>query len=299
MAGMLLYDGECRFCTTSALWLQRHATSDAEVRAWQQADLVGLGVSAQQCAEAVQWVGNGHRSEGPEALAAYLETSTGAWRATGRLLSVPVSQAVARPLYRWLAPHRSRWAGAGSAASAGPPEPPPPRKHIRRRRDRDLAACARLLRVVSADGQYPVYWPEAPRSWLADEEVIDAWIAEHRGQLVGHVAISAVDRDPATALRWREMTGRAPSELAGVSRLYVRPGMTGQGIGSTLLDVAVREIRARGLSPVLDVVSASRDAIRLYEDRGWRLVGMYDWGRPSDKLRILYYAAPPLLGAGT
>jgi len=168
----------------------------------------------------------------------------------------------------------------------------PPGASIRPRRGRDLGACARLLRLVHAAGQYPVYWPPAPRAWLADGEVLDAWVAERRGELVGHVAICRVGSGHRSALRWREITGHSPDRLAGVSQFFVRPRAQGQGTGSALLAVAVREIRARGLVPVLEVVSASRDAIAMYEARGWRLAGIDDWGRPADRLRLLYYLAP-------
>jgi GNAT superfamily N-acetyltransferase/predicted DCC family thiol-disulfide oxidoreductase YuxK len=287
MSGVLLYDGECRFCTASAQWLERHARSTARVQRWQRGDLAGLGVSAEQCAEAVQWVGNGRLASGPDALAAYLQSSTGAWRAAGRRLATAAAQQLTRPTYRGLVRHQGREADAAADRSR------PPVKGIRRRRPKDVPACARPLRLVYADGQYPVYWPEAPRAWLADEEVIGAWITERHGEMLGHVAISRVGLDPTSAMRWREITGRSPSELGGISRLFVRPKVAGQGIGSALLEVAVTEIRARGLLPVLEVVTASQDAIALYEARGWRLVGMYDWGRRTDRLRILYYMAPP------
>ncbi|HET7356476.1 MAG TPA: GNAT family N-acetyltransferase [Nocardioidaceae bacterium] len=287
MGGVLLYDGECGFCTASARWLERHARGTTRVQAWQRGDLAELGVSAEQCAEAVQWVGNGRRASGPEALAAYLQSGTGAWRAAGRLLATPAAQRLTRPAYRRLVRHRARLSAPATDGSR------PPVKGIRRRRPKDVPACARLLRLVYAERQYPVYWPEAPRAFLADDEVIAAWVAERHGEMLGHVAISRVGLDPASAMRWREITGRSPSELGGVSRLFVRPKAAGEGIGSALLEVAVAEIRARGLLPVLEVVTASRDAIALYEARGWRLVGMYDWGHRADRLRILYYTAPP------
>jgi len=166
-------------------------------------------------------------------------------------------------------------------------------KGIRRRRTGDLAGCANLLAVVFSAGQYPVHWPDAPRAWLADEEVLDAWVFERGGEVHGHVAICAVGLDKLSALRWRELTGRECSELAGVTRLFVRPRMRGQGIGTVLLDLAVAEIRARGLVPVLDVVSASKDAVRLYEDLGWRRRAAYPWGDEREGLRIYYYEAPP------
>jgi GNAT superfamily N-acetyltransferase len=170
-----------------------------------------------------------------------------------------------------------------------PPRVAPPVTDIRRRRSRDLGACARLLRVVFSEGQYPVYWPDAPRAWLDDDDVLDAWVAERQGEILGHVSICRVGVDPVTALRWREVTGRQPAELAGVSRLFVRPRVQRRGIGSALLDVAVAEIRARGLVPVLEVVTSSADAIRLFEDSDWRMVALYPWGRVADRLKVYYY----------
>jgi predicted DCC family thiol-disulfide oxidoreductase YuxK/GNAT superfamily N-acetyltransferase len=290
MNGLILYDGDCGFCTTSARWLQRHAASPARVQAWQHADLAPLGLTPEECAEALQWVDDGHRAVGPDAIAAYLKTSTHSWRTAGRVLAAPVSKHLTWPVYRFIAHHRGRLPGGPPATER--PRIAPSIKGIRRRRAKDLGACARLLRVVFSEGQYPVYWPDAPRTWLDDEDVIDAWILERQGEILGHVAISKVGLDAVSALRWREVTGRAPSELAGVSRLFVRPRVRGQGFGTVLLDVAVAEIRARRLMPVLDVVSASKDAIKLYENRGWRMIAMNPWGEKADKLQIYYYASP-------
>ena len=80
MSGVFLYDGECRFCSSSARWLQRHAASTARVSAWQHADLAALGLSADDCAEAVLWVEDGRREAGPDAVAAYLRASSRNWR---------------------------------------------------------------------------------------------------------------------------------------------------------------------------------------------------------------------------
>lgn len=287
MSGVFLYDGECRFCSSSARWLQRHAASTARVSAWQHADLAALGLSADDCAEAVLWVEDGRFEAGPDAVAAYLRASSRNWRTAGRVLAAPVSKRVTWPVYRWAADHRGRLPGGTPASEL--PRVPPSIKGVRRRRSRDLGPCARLLRVVYAEGQYPVHWPDAPRAWLDGEDVIDAWVAERQGEILGHVAISRVGGDAVSELRWRELTGHRPAELAGVSRLFVRPRVRGQGVGTALLDVALGEIRARGLVPVLEVVGASRDAIRLYEERGWRLLAMYPWG---EDLHIYYYGAP-------
>lgn len=188
---------------------------------------------------------------------------------------------------RWMSRHRNRVPVQRTDGEDVAPQPPV--KGIRRRRDKDLAACVDLLGLVHSEGQYPVYRPKSPRAWLTDESIIDAWVLERNGEMLGHIAIARVGQDALSALRWRELTGREPSELAGITQLFVRGRSRGQGIGSALLDVAVAEIRDRGLVPVLDVVDASTDAIKLYDDRGWRLRATYPW---DDEHQIHYYLAP-------
>lgn len=293
MGGVLLYDGDCTLCARSARWLARHADSSAPVQAWQHTDLAGLGLTAADCEEALQWVDDGRRAVGPDAVAAYLQTSRDGWRTAGRVLHVPVSQRLAWPVYRWASHHR-----ADSPQEAAGRQPAPggtPVKGIRRRKPKDLPGCASLLGLVYKTGEYPVHWPHAPRSFLADDEVIDAWVYERGGEIHGHVAISKVGLDTLSALRWRELTGHEPSELAGITRFFVRPRLQGQGIGTALFGVAVAGIRARGLVPVLDVVSESRHAIKLYEDLGWRLRATYPWGEEGEELQMFYYEAPPEL----
>jgi len=163
---------------------------------------------------------------------------------------------------------------------------------IRLRRPKDLPACARLLRVVSSEHQYPARWPEAPRSWLAGPDVMTAWVAEHQGEILGHVATATVPRNGISRVRWQEITARETTELCRVSRLFVRRRVRGQGIASLLLDVAVADIRAQGLHPVLDVVSSSADGMTFIEKRGWRLLAADPWGSKTERLMIHYYAAP-------
>ena len=185
----------------------------------------------------------------------------------------------------WFTRHRSH----SGAVAPGLPEG----VQIRRRKDNQLAACSRLLGLVSAESGYPIPRPTSRRGWLTGDDVLDAWIAEEHGRIQGHVAITRVDDDPATAMRWREVTGRPASELAEVSRLFVRSSARGRGLGTALLETAVEGSRARGLLPVAKVVSTSRRGIPLFDGAGWRMVGMYSCGRRGDGLETYLYVAPP------
>lgn len=162
---------------------------------------------------------------------------------------------------------------------------------IRGRTEKDLPACARLLRVVHGEARYPVYWPDRPRAWLSDG-VRHAWVAERLGEVLGHVAVADVDADGLSRLRWREITGLEPAELGAVSKFFVRPRTRGEGVGTALIGAAATEIRARGLLPVVDVVSASEDALRLFDGLGWHHLAIDPWGRPADRLRRYFFAAP-------
>ena len=163
---------------------------------------------------------------------------------------------------------------------------------VRLRRPKDLPACARLLRVVATEHQYPARWPDAPRSWLAGHDVQAAWVDEEHGEILGHVAVGTVPRNGLVRMRWQEITGHDSSELGLVSRLFVRRRVRHRGIATMLLDVAAADIRAHGLHPVLDVVSTSTDGIAFIQSRGWRLLAADPWGSKTERLRIHYYAAP-------
>jgi predicted N-acetyltransferase YhbS len=142
---------------------------------------------------------------------------------------------------------------------------------VRPRRDRDVSTCARLVRRAFFEGQFPGQHDEAPRLWLASHDVLGAWVAERDGEIVAHVAISRLDLDRLSALRWRESTGHVPDDLIAVSRLFVRPRFRGQGIAASLIEVACDEIRDRGKVPVYEVITTSSLAPSYSRDHGWRL----------------------------
>jgi len=121
----LVYDGDCAFCTSSVRVAERLRLRADAVIPWQHADLASLGLTPQQCEEAVQWVGHdGGVSSGHRAFARLLLASALPWRLLGLLLLLPPFSWLAAGAYRLIADNRSRLPG-GTPACALPREDPP------------------------------------------------------------------------------------------------------------------------------------------------------------------------------
>lgn len=115
---MLLFDGDCAFCTTCARVLERIGP-DAEIVAWQLIDLAELGLTEERAAAAVQWVEiDGTVRSGHEAIAAGLEAAGGIWRNVGRMLLLPGISWMAARAYRLVAGNRHRLPGGTPACAA-------------------------------------------------------------------------------------------------------------------------------------------------------------------------------------
>lgn len=123
---VLVFDGDCAFCTNCAHALERIGP-DAEIVAWQLTDLAELGITAEQARDAVQWVEvNGTVGSGHEAIAAALSTAGPLWRAIGRTLTLPGISWLAARAYRLVANNRYRLPGGTPACAvsdrhSGPP----------------------------------------------------------------------------------------------------------------------------------------------------------------------------------
>ncbi|MFB7705023.1 GNAT family N-acetyltransferase [Streptomyces niveus] len=164
---------------------------------------------------------------------------------------------------------------------------------VRPREAADLDECVRVLAEVHDNDGYPVNWPQDPADWLAPAGSPAAWVALLDDRIVGHVRLSPGRPGDTTPDLWSSRTGLSPAGTAVVSRLFVSPKARGLGVGTLLLDETVREARAGGLHPVLEVVISHRSAAALYERQGWTLMatGERRWG-PDQTVLIHSYAAP-------
>lgn len=111
MTPLLVFDGECGFCTRSLGWLRLVDRKRLiETAPYQRAGVPEqLGISREQCAASVQWRGaDGSRAEGAEAVNAALSFALGT-RWPERVYRH--STGVQRRLYRWVAENRRRLPG--------------------------------------------------------------------------------------------------------------------------------------------------------------------------------------------
>jgi GNAT superfamily N-acetyltransferase len=99
--------------------------------------------------------------------------------------------------------------------------------------------------------------PDEVRAWVTDRLVPTGGVtvAEHQGEVVGVLAISRLD-----GVSW-------------IDQMYVRPGWTGRGVGTRLLEHAHRLLPR----PIrLYTFQANAGARRFYERHGYRAIEFTD-----------------------
>jgi predicted DCC family thiol-disulfide oxidoreductase YuxK len=114
---VLIYDGDCAFCSSSARWIEERLPLGYPVVPWQSLpDLDAVGLDQREVEEAAWWIDvDGTPRRGHEAIGRALVAIGGAWSLAGRLLLVPPFSWVAAPVYAWIARNRSRLPGGTPA----------------------------------------------------------------------------------------------------------------------------------------------------------------------------------------
>ena len=113
---LLIYDGDCAFCTACARWLAAHWQRSARAVAWQglgARELDRLGLSAADVEQAAWWLDeHGRRFRSHLAIGHALAAARG-WRSVcGRLLLAPPFRWLAAGVYLLVVRWRHRLPGA-------------------------------------------------------------------------------------------------------------------------------------------------------------------------------------------
>jgi len=116
---LLIYDGDCSFCTSSANWVAARWRGSAKAVAWQALASDELEVHAltpDDVRSAAWWIDDsGRRSRGHLAIAQALTAGSGWPAAVGRVLLVPPFRWIAGAMYPLIARWRHRLPGGTPA----------------------------------------------------------------------------------------------------------------------------------------------------------------------------------------
>ncbi len=112
--GMLIYDGDCGFCSRTAAWLRRRLPRGYEIRASQRIENLGaFKLSRREVHEAAFWIDpDGRRHRAHLAIVRALESSGGFLGSFARLGRVWPFEPIAEWLYFVIARNRHRLPGA-------------------------------------------------------------------------------------------------------------------------------------------------------------------------------------------
>ena len=116
---VLLYDGDCGFCTTSVRFVERRVPTNAKIAPYQFADLAALGTTESRASGELLWVADGRVHGGAQAVARLLIDARGLWRPLGLLLRIPPFRWLAAGVYHLVTVNRHRLPG-GTPACALP-----------------------------------------------------------------------------------------------------------------------------------------------------------------------------------
>lgn len=112
---ILIFDGDCAFCTTTAKLAKRWLRLE-RVEAWQLVDLEPYGLTPQECSDALQWVDtDGDVTSAERAVAAALKHAGTGWSILGNTLSLPGIRSLSGYGYRWVTRNRDRLPGGTPA----------------------------------------------------------------------------------------------------------------------------------------------------------------------------------------
>lgn len=120
---VLVYDGDCGFCTSAARWAERGFHQGERIEAWQlvgEQALASMGLSVEDVQQAAWWVGaDGALARGHRAVGVALSAAGGWRRVAGWLVLTPPTTWLAAVVYAVVVRYRYRLPGGTPACRVG------------------------------------------------------------------------------------------------------------------------------------------------------------------------------------
>ena len=111
-APILIFDGDCAFCSSSIRLISKAIRKHPEIKPYQWIDLTHYEISKEECTKAIQFYKSEKKTySGARAFAQFLILSNYPWKILGFLLELPLINWIARIIYGVIARNRYRLPG--------------------------------------------------------------------------------------------------------------------------------------------------------------------------------------------
>ena len=120
-SGLLIFDGDCGFCTTTARKFGDFGGESVAVEAWQFLDLDEHGLTEADVAKAAYWVQDGTVYKGADGFAKALQVCPTPGPLLGKIMATPPIIWLARGIYPIIAKYRHKMPGGTAACAIRPP----------------------------------------------------------------------------------------------------------------------------------------------------------------------------------
>ena len=115
---ILIYDGDCAFCSSTIRVLQRFMKSHPPMEPFQFTQVANYGLTKHECATEIKFVDFDGKIHGGEAAFKRLFFETGGvWRFLGGFLAMPLVRQASGLVYRWVAKNRHSLPGGTPTCS--------------------------------------------------------------------------------------------------------------------------------------------------------------------------------------
>jgi predicted DCC family thiol-disulfide oxidoreductase YuxK len=113
---VLIFDGDCGFCTTTANWIEKNSLIPVEIQPYQWAKLAHFGLTEEEAAAKVQLVVGGKVFAGHHCMAKLLLIQPNALlKLLGAVMVMPGVDPISAKVYDWVAANRHKLPGGTPA----------------------------------------------------------------------------------------------------------------------------------------------------------------------------------------
>ena len=117
---VLIFDGDCGFCTTTANWIEKNSLIPVEIQPYQWATLADYGLTETEAADKVQLIADGKIFAGHHCMAKLMLIQPNLLlKFVGAVMVMPGIDPISAKVYAWFAANRHKLPG-GTAACKMP-----------------------------------------------------------------------------------------------------------------------------------------------------------------------------------